>query len=267
MANTVISVRSSGLPGNTPSLGVIANGELALNYADGILYYKSASNTLGQIKTTQPAGLNKELQFNDSGSFGSSANLTFNKTAGILSVNGTVAHASGSATSPSIQSLSSPNTGLWFPAANTLAVSTAGTERLRVDASGNVSIGTTSTTYKLEVAGSFAAQTKSFVISHPTKPGMKLRYGSLEGPENGVYVRGTLVNDNIIVLPDYWTELVDAESLTVELTPFKTYQRLYVKQITNNTITIGNYRGKGISCFYVVYGERKDVPKLETEVI
>jgi len=46
MANTVISLRSSGVTGNTPSLGVLANGELSLNFADGILYYKSAANTL-----------------------------------------------------------------------------------------------------------------------------------------------------------------------------------------------------------------------------
>ena len=51
---------------------------------------------------------------------------------------------------------------------------------------GNVGIGTSNTSYKLHVVGSFAATTKSFVIDHPTKSDMKLRYGSLEGPENGV---------------------------------------------------------------------------------
>jgi len=86
MANTTISIRSSGDTGVTPSLGVLANGELALNFADGILYYKTASNTLGTITTTEPAGLNQELQFNDSGSFGSNAGLTFNKTTGILTI-------------------------------------------------------------------------------------------------------------------------------------------------------------------------------------
>jgi len=37
---------------------------------------------------------------------------------------------------------------------------------------------------------------------------LKLRYGSLEGPENGVYVRGK-ANQTTIELPDYWTGLVD----------------------------------------------------------
>jgi hypothetical protein len=82
MANTRIELRQSGSTGNTPSLGVIANGELSLNYADGILYYKTASNTLGSIRTTQPAGLTTEIQFNDAGSFGSNTGLTFSKSTG-----------------------------------------------------------------------------------------------------------------------------------------------------------------------------------------
>ena len=85
MANTVIAVRSSSATGNQPSLGVIANGELSLNFADGIIYYKTASNTLGQIRTTQVSGSNQQVQFNDSGSFGSNTLFTFNKATGLLS--------------------------------------------------------------------------------------------------------------------------------------------------------------------------------------
>ena len=86
MANTTIALRSSGTAAATPSLGVLANGELSINYADGIIYYKTASNTLGSIRTTQPAGLTTEVQFNDAGSFGSNASLTFNKTTSQLNV-------------------------------------------------------------------------------------------------------------------------------------------------------------------------------------
>jgi hypothetical protein len=86
MANTVIALRSSGVTGNTPSLGVLANGELSLNFADGILYYKSSSNTLGSIRTTAVSGLTTEVQFNDAGSFGANANFTFNKTLATLNV-------------------------------------------------------------------------------------------------------------------------------------------------------------------------------------
>lgn len=133
---------------------------------------------------------------------------------------------------------------------------------------GNVGIKTNNPAYTLEVAGSFAAQTKSFVIDHPTKPGMRLRYGSLEGPENGVYVRGRLTGNNTIELPDYWTKLVDPNSITVDLTPVGKHQKLYVERIENNTVVVGNGNlfGKDVDCFYTVWAERCDVEKLTVEI-
>ena len=133
---------------------------------------------------------------------------------------------------------------------------------------GGVAIGATSASgYKLYVNGSFAAITKSFVIDHPTKPNMKLRYGSLEGPENGVYIRGKLEGDTI-QLPEYWTKLVDPDSITVNLTPIGSHQKLYVKDIVDNKVMIGNENliGKGIKCFYIIFAERNDVEKLQVEI-
>lgn len=137
---------------------------------------------------------------------------------------------------------------------------------LFVDSTNNrVGVGTTSPTYALEVTGSFAATTKSFVINHPTKPDMKLRYGSLEGPENGVYVRGRNKGDTI-QLPDYWTGLVDESSITVNLTPIGSHQKLYVKHIENNTVTVGGGFFDEMEYFYTVFAERKDVDKLIVEI-
>jgi hypothetical protein len=127
---------------------------------------------------------------------------------------------------------------------------------------GNLGVGTSTPGYKLEVNGSFAATTKSFLINHPTKEGMKLRYASLEGPENGVYVRGRLKDSNVIELPDYWTGLVDADTITVNLTAIGKSQDLWVEDIVDNTIVIG---GENVNCFYTVFAERKDVEKLEVE--
>jgi hypothetical protein len=90
---------------------------------------------------------------------------------------------------------------------------------------------------------------------------MKLRYGSLEGPENGVYVRGRLTS-NTIELPEYWTGLVDEDTITVNLTPIGKHQDLYVENISDNKITVG---GENTNCFYTVFAERKDVEKLEVE--
>ena len=135
-----------------------------------------------------------------------------------------------------------------------------GAEAMRIDSAGNVGIGSTPTN-KLDVFGHFTATTKSFLIDHPTKENKKLQYASLEGPEHAVYVRGTH-NGSLIELPEYWSELVHADSLTVVLTPLGKHQNLYVKSKDTNHISVGGVKG---SYDYVVYGERKDTDKLEVE--
>lgn len=134
---------------------------------------------------------------------------------------------------------------------------------LRIDSNGNVSVGTATTTYKLEVNGSFAATTKSFVIDHPTKTGMKLRYGSLEGPENGVYVRGRS-RDAVIELPDYWLALVDPDSITVNLTPIGDCTGLAVESVASDQIRV-RHQGGTLDYYFMVLAERCDVDKLEVE--
>ena len=60
-----------------------------------------------------------------------------------LDVNGVITVSAGTAAAPAIVASGDPNTGLLWPAADTFAISTAGSERVRVDASGRVGIGTT----------------------------------------------------------------------------------------------------------------------------
>jgi hypothetical protein len=54
-----------------------------------------------------------------------------------------VAFVDGAAATPSIYHSGDSDTGLWFPAANTIAISTNGTEKVRIQSSGGVSIGVT----------------------------------------------------------------------------------------------------------------------------
>jgi len=65
----------------------------------------------------------------------------------------TVNFADGSAAAPSITNDGDTNTGIFFPAADTIAFSEGGAEAMRIDSSGNVGIGTTSPSYKLDVRG------------------------------------------------------------------------------------------------------------------
>lgn len=118
----------------------------------------------------------------------------------------------------------------------------------------------------LSFTGSIVGTTKKFDIPHPTKSNHRLAHVCLEGPEAGVYYRGRLKDKNIIELPEYWKGLVDAETITVNLTPHGSYQELFVKSIEwGSRVIIVNNAGGSIDCSYVVYAERKDVDKLVVE--
>lgn len=106
---------------------------------------------------------------------------------------------------------------------------------------------------------------KSFLIDHPTKPGMKLEYGCLEGPEHSVYCRGKVLNRDYIELPPEWTGLVDDTTITVSLTPIGAHQDIIVKRIGDNKVYLQSKGGMPIHCFYHVFGTRKDIPRLVTE--
>jgi len=69
--------------------------------------------------------------------------ITINGTSGIAGVD-------GSAGTPAVQGTDT-NTGVFFPAADTAAIATGGSERMRIDSSGNVGIGTSSPDAKLEI--------------------------------------------------------------------------------------------------------------------
>jgi hypothetical protein len=70
-----------------------------------------------------------------------------------ITINGStgVAGNNGTAGTPTYQG-EDTNTGIFFPAADTVAVATAGVEVARIDSSGNLGIGTTSPGVKLEVS-------------------------------------------------------------------------------------------------------------------
>jgi hypothetical protein len=69
-----------------------------------------------------------------------------------LDTSGYLALQAGSASTPAIQGPSDPNTGIFFPAADTIAFAEGGTEVLRIDSSGRVGIGTSSPSANLHVA-------------------------------------------------------------------------------------------------------------------
>jgi len=113
--------------------------------------------------------------------------------------------------------------------------------------------------------GGRSAGAKPFDMPHPSKDGYRLRYVCVEGPENGVYFRGRVVNKNVIDLPDYWKDLVDHTTISVQLQPIGAHQNVIVKRVEPTEIHLQAQGGMPINCYYHVFGERQDIERLVEE--
>jgi len=116
--------------------------------------------------------------------------------------------------------------------------------------------------FNVDVNGNLLANSKSFLIKNINKEEYNLRHGSVEGPENGVYFRGKSTN-NVLELPDYWSWIVDSETVTVMLTSY-CGDEIFVEEITESAVIVG---GNNCEFSYVIYGERKDIGKMDIEPI
>jgi hypothetical protein len=85
----------------------------------------------------------------------SAGNATFANVSitSALNVGGVATFSAGTAAAPSITTTGDTNTGIFFPAADTIAFTEGGVESMRIDSSGNVGIGTTSPLRRLAIAG------------------------------------------------------------------------------------------------------------------
>jgi len=189
---TPISNYSSATASAVPLAANLVQGELAINTNDGKLFYKDSSGvvqTMASKATGAIGGSNTQVQFNNSGVLGGSANLTFNGTtltaAGLAGPhNGTVGAttpAAGTFTALSSTSgalngtigATTANTGA-FTSVDYSTTLTGGTGIVNLgsgqfykDASGNVGIGTSSPSSKFDVVGgrsTFSANSENFSV-------------------------------------------------------------------------------------------------------
>jgi hypothetical protein len=97
-----------------------------------------------------------------------------------------------------------------------------------------------------------------FDIEHPNKKGWRLRHVCIEGPEIAVYCRGKVLEDGIITFPSYWMGFVNFDDITINLTPLKTWQELYVKEIKNGGAIVANNNKNPIHADYLIVARRLD---------
>jgi len=87
----------------------------------------------------------------------------------------TVEFSAGTAALPGLAVVGDPNTGIFFPAADQVAVATNGAARITVDSTGNVGIGSTAPSAKLTITET--ANANSIVIRNADTNGSILQFG------------------------------------------------------------------------------------------
>jgi hypothetical protein len=281
---------------------------MATTYTAGNILYASATDTVGGLATSASSALVSNASGTPSWASGVTANrvlrtdgtnVTFSQVALGTDVSGTLANTNGgtgqnSAFTANALVYASSTTALatgalltWIPVTTTGTGSTAAlyvnpsslTSGTAVNinlpsggSSGKIIVGQLNGTDKFSVDanGNLRATTKSFDIEHPTKPGMRLVYGVLEGPEHGVYHRGTVEGKGklVIELPEYWHKLV-GENYTIQLTPWGNYavhivektENYFIIELSSNALV---KKFKSIKVDYIIHGSRLDAP-LEIE--
>ena len=111
------------------------------------------------------------------------------------------------------------------------------------------------------ITGALEADTKSFNIPHPLDSNKRLVYGCLEGPEYGMYQRGSFLVDDerrtvAIDLPNYWFKMV-YEDYAINITTYGDYNVWINNRDENGFWVETNAEGEW-SFDWSVIGGRKD---------
>lgn len=110
-----------------------------------------------------------------------------------------------------------------------------------------------------------------FLIDHPTQGATQLFYAALDGPEAGLYVRGSGVlsdGEAVISLPNHFASLARPETVTVQITATDKQTRgMAVTAKSTGSFTVeelGNQNQFGEASFdWLVMAERGDIPPLQ----
>lgn len=218
---TPIQLYRSATPGAVPLAADLAAGELALNTADEKLFFENASGSVVSIDAANGTVTSVALSGGTTGLTVSGSPITTSGTitlAGTLAVaNGgtgvttstgtgsvalstsptfvtptlgaasatSIANGLGAASTPSYTFTGDTNTGMLSPAADTVAVSTNGSERMRINSAGNVGIGTSAPETNLHINQSTGGA--SIEVSHFSGGTYPKATGISFGSNNGTF--------------------------------------------------------------------------------
>jgi len=141
-----------------------------------------------------------------------------------LSATGVTTVQAGTAALPAITTTGDTNTGVFFPAADTVGVSTSGSERMRIASGGEVLVGTTSTTVggqtpKLGVVGS---NNVTFAVDCTASAGA-----------SGIHIRRSVSGTGEVMTFDSLTTRVGNISITGSATAYNTSSDYRLKNSTS----------------------------------
>jgi hypothetical protein len=160
----------------------LQQGELAVNITDKKMWVGNAATTPVQLlgagvtgDVVGPASATDNAISRFDGTTGkiiqnsvvtiadSTGNMTGVGTlsSGAITTTGVLTVPAGTVSDPAITTTGDTNTGIFFPAADTIAFTEGGAEAMRIDSSGRLGIGTTSPSTALQVNGTATATTFS----------------------------------------------------------------------------------------------------------
>ena len=160
---------------------------------------------------------------------------------GTLSSNGSsiISISTGSASQPGILFGSATDSGMYrLGGSSNIQFSTAGVGRLSIDSSGNVGIGTTAPTTRLNVIGDSSAIDSGFIVSSHTLTNNTNKYGGFTVPHYNNSVRADIMGFWVSAQPSI-TELLVGGGFGGKLSPTS----IYFYTSANNTSS-GSVRGR-----------------------
>ncbi|MBL19193.1 MAG: hypothetical protein CMC82_05120, partial [Flavobacteriaceae bacterium] len=163
-----VGIGTTSLSADGLTIGTINNNcEFDLTHTSG-KRYRLNSLANGNFQVENKTDSLTVLTINSSGNAGINIGNPTQKlhVGGNAIITGLTRIGDGSASSPSYQFINDTDTGMFRASSNVLGFSTGGSERMRIDSSGRVGVGTASPSAKLEIGGMGAGE-QAFLIESP----------------------------------------------------------------------------------------------------